>query len=93
MSAGAGLSKGQSGGPVFGFSSGDVGPCAVPADSWQTGSNNCASGRMDRRDRVARARVDFVCDLILRAAPELRAGRARRRPAQNRPAGWRCSAD
>jgi len=50
---------GQSGGPVFGFWAGDVGPRAVAVQSWQTSSNNGASGSMDMRDLVVRARTDF----------------------------------
>jgi V8-like Glu-specific endopeptidase len=51
---------GQSGGPVFGFWSGDVGPRAVAVQSWQTSSNNGASGSTDMRDLVARARTEFA---------------------------------
>lgn len=51
---------GQSGGPVFGFWAGDVGPRAIAVQSWQTNSNNGASGSMDMRDLVARARTDFA---------------------------------
>jgi V8-like Glu-specific endopeptidase len=51
---------GQSGGPVFGFWEGDVGPRAVAVQSWQNTSNNGASGSMDMRDLVARARTDFA---------------------------------
>lgn len=51
---------GQSGGPVFGFWNGDVGPRAVAVQSWQNSSNNGASGSMDMRDLVARARTDFA---------------------------------
>jgi V8-like Glu-specific endopeptidase len=51
---------GQSGGPVFGFWSGDVGPRAVAVQSWQTSANNGASGSMDMRDLVALARTDFA---------------------------------
>ncbi|BFU95667.1 MAG: hypothetical protein NTNFB02_23890 [Nitrospira sp.] len=51
---------GQSGGPVFGFWDGDVGPRAVAVQSWQTTSNNGASGSMDMRDLVALARTDFA---------------------------------
>jgi V8-like Glu-specific endopeptidase len=50
---------GQSGGPVFGFWAGDVGPRAVAVQSWQNSSNNGASGSMDMRDLVVRARTDF----------------------------------
>lgn len=51
---------GQSGGPVFGFWEGDVGPRAVAVQSWQNSSNNGASGSMDMRDLVARARNEFA---------------------------------
>ncbi len=51
---------GQSGGPVFGFWDGDVGPRAVAVQSWQTTTNNGASGSMDMRDLVARARREFA---------------------------------
>jgi V8-like Glu-specific endopeptidase len=51
---------GQSGGPVFGFWEGDVGPRAVAVQSWQTSSNNGASGSMDMRDLVALARTEFA---------------------------------
>ncbi len=51
---------GQSGGPVFGFWAGDVGPRAIAVQSWQTSSNNGASGSMDMRDLVARARTEFA---------------------------------
>lgn len=51
---------GQSGGPVFGFWAGDVGPRAVAVQSWQNTSNNGASGSMDMRDLVALARTDFA---------------------------------
>jgi V8-like Glu-specific endopeptidase len=51
---------GQSGGPVFGFWGGDVGPRAIAVQSWQTTSNNGASGSMDMRDLVALARTDFA---------------------------------
>jgi V8-like Glu-specific endopeptidase len=51
---------GQSGGPVFGFWAGDVGPRAIAVQSWQTASNNGASGSMDMRDLVALARTDFA---------------------------------
>lgn len=50
---------GQSGGPIFGFWEGDVGPRAVAVQSWQTSSNNGASGSMDMRDLVAKARTEF----------------------------------
>lgn len=51
---------GQSGGPVFGFWDGDVGPRAIAVQSWQTNTNNGASGSMDMRDLVALARTDFA---------------------------------
>jgi V8-like Glu-specific endopeptidase len=51
---------GQSGGPVFGFWAGDVGPRAIAVQSWQLSSNNGASGSMDMRDLVAQARSDFA---------------------------------
>jgi V8-like Glu-specific endopeptidase len=51
---------GQSGGPVFGFWDGDVGPRAIAVQSWQTTTTNGASGGMDLRDLVARARTDFA---------------------------------
>jgi len=51
---------GQSGGPVFGFWAGDVGPRAIAVQSWHTTSNNGASGSMDMRDLVALSRTDFA---------------------------------
>ena len=51
---------GQSGGPMFGFWEGDVGPRAVAVQSWENSSNNGASGSMDMRDLVALARTDFA---------------------------------
>lgn len=51
---------GQSGGPVFGFWNGDVGPRAVAVQSWHTSSNNGASGSMDMRDLVVQARNEFA---------------------------------
>lgn len=51
---------GQSGGPVFAFWPGDVGPRVVAVQSWQNSSNNGASGSMDLRDLVARARTEFA---------------------------------
>ncbi|MCA1710047.1 MAG: hypothetical protein LC808_44885 [Actinobacteria bacterium] len=51
---------GQSGGPMFGFWDGDVGPRAIAVQSWQTTGNNGASGSMDMRDLVARARREFA---------------------------------
>jgi V8-like Glu-specific endopeptidase len=50
---------GQSGGPMFGFWSGDVGPRAVAVQSWQNSSTNGASGGGDLVDLVIRARTDF----------------------------------
>jgi hypothetical protein len=51
---------GQSGGPMFGFWEGDVGPRAVAVQSWQNSSTNGASGSMDMRDLVALSRTDFA---------------------------------
>jgi V8-like Glu-specific endopeptidase len=51
---------GQSGGPVFGFWAGDVGPRAVAVQSWQNSSDNGASGSAAMRDLVARARTEFA---------------------------------
>jgi V8-like Glu-specific endopeptidase len=51
---------GQSGGPVFGFWDGDVGPRVIAVQSWQSRSNNGASGSMDLRDLVAKARTEFA---------------------------------
>jgi V8-like Glu-specific endopeptidase len=51
---------GQSGGPVFGFWDGDVGPRVIAVQSWQNSSNNGASGSMDMRDLVAKARTEFA---------------------------------
>lgn len=51
---------GQSGGPVFGFWDGDVGPRAIAVQSWQNSSSNGASGSRSMRDLVARARSDFA---------------------------------
>jgi V8-like Glu-specific endopeptidase len=51
---------GQSGGPVFGFWAGDVGPRAIGVQSWQNSINNGASGSMDMRDLVALARNEFA---------------------------------
>ncbi len=50
---------GQSGGPVFGFWAGEEGPRAIAVQSWQTSTNNGASGSMDMRDLVALARTEF----------------------------------
>jgi V8-like Glu-specific endopeptidase len=51
---------GQSGGPMFGWWSGDVGPRVVAVQSWQDGTDNGASGSMDLRDLVALARTEFA---------------------------------
>jgi V8-like Glu-specific endopeptidase len=51
---------GQSGGPMFGWWSGDVGPRVVAVQSWQNGTDNGASGSMDLRDLVALARTEFA---------------------------------
>lgn len=51
---------GQSGGPVFGFWAGDVGPRVIAVQSWQTSSNNGASGSAALRDLVVRARTEFA---------------------------------
>lgn len=51
---------GQSGGPMFGWWSGDVGPRVVAVQSWENGTDNGASGSMDLRDLVALARTDFA---------------------------------
>ncbi len=40
---------GQSGGPVFGFWDGDVGPRAIAVQSWQNSSSNGASGSRSMR--------------------------------------------
>jgi V8-like Glu-specific endopeptidase len=50
---------GQSGGPMFGFWEGDVGPRAVAVQSWQNNSTNGASGGGDLVDLVIAARSDF----------------------------------
>lgn len=50
---------GQSGGPMFGFWDGDVGPRAVAVQSSQEVSTNRASGGGDLVDLVIRARNDF----------------------------------
>lgn len=49
---------GQSGGPMFGFWDGDVGPRAVAVQSWQDSTTNGASGGGDLVDLVIRARSD-----------------------------------
>ncbi len=51
---------GQSGGPMFGFWDGDVGPRAVAVQSWQNSSTNGASGGGDLVDLVVSARSDFA---------------------------------
>lgn len=49
---------GQSGGPMFGFWDGDVGPRAVAVQSWQNSDTNGASGGGDLVDLTIRARND-----------------------------------
>ncbi|MBV1856279.1 trypsin-like serine peptidase [Catellatospora tritici] len=49
---------GQSGGPMFGFWAGDVGPRAVAVQSWQDTDSNGASGGGDLVDLAIRARSD-----------------------------------
>jgi hypothetical protein len=49
---------GQSGGPFFGWWSGDVGPRAVAVQSSQNSSENNASGGQDLVDLIIRARND-----------------------------------
>jgi len=49
---------GQSGGPMFGFWEGDVGPRAVAVQSWQNSETNGASGGGDLVDLAIRARGD-----------------------------------
>jgi len=49
---------GQSGGPMFGFWEGDVGPRAVAVQSWQNSVRNGASGGGDLVDLAIRARSD-----------------------------------
>jgi V8-like Glu-specific endopeptidase len=51
---------GQSGGPMFGWWDGDVGPRAVAVQSWQNGDTNGASGGGDLEELVIRARTDFA---------------------------------
>jgi V8-like Glu-specific endopeptidase len=51
---------GQSGGPMFAWWDGEVGPRAVAVQSWQTASNNGASGGRDLFDLVVRARNEFA---------------------------------
>ena len=50
---------GQSGGAVFGFWTGDVGPRAVAVQSWQNTTTNGASGGGDLVDLAIRARSEF----------------------------------
>lgn len=50
---------GQSGGPMFGWWSGDVGPRAVATQSGETSSDNFASGGADLARLVSLARTDF----------------------------------
>lgn len=50
---------GQSGGPVFAWWDGDVGPRAVAVQSFQNSSANGASGGSDLFDLVVRARNEF----------------------------------
>jgi V8-like Glu-specific endopeptidase len=49
---------GQSGGPMFGWWDGDVGPRAVGTQSWQTSDENGASGGGDLDELVIQARTD-----------------------------------
>jgi len=49
---------GQSGGPMFGFWEGDVGPRAVAVQSWQNTDTNGASGGGDLVDLVIAAQAD-----------------------------------
>jgi V8-like Glu-specific endopeptidase len=51
---------GQSGGPVFGWWDGDVGPRAVGVQSWQSSDVNGASGGGDPDELVIHARTDFA---------------------------------
>jgi V8-like Glu-specific endopeptidase len=51
---------GQSGGPMFGWWSGEPWPRAVGVQSWQTSSRNGASGGGDMVDLIIRARSDFA---------------------------------
>jgi V8-like Glu-specific endopeptidase len=51
---------GQSGGPMFGWWDGDVGPRAVAVQSYQNSSNNGASGGRSLRNLVALARTEFA---------------------------------
>lgn len=49
---------GQSGGAIFGFWDGDVGPRAIAVQSWQNSTTNGASGGGDLVDLAIRARTD-----------------------------------
>ena len=51
---------GQSGGPMFGWWSGDVGPRAVATQSGETSADNFASGGGDLARLVGLARTDFA---------------------------------
>jgi len=51
---------GQSGGPMFGWWSGEPWPRAVSVQSWQNGTTNGASGGGDMVDMIIRARNDFA---------------------------------
>lgn len=51
---------GQSGGPMFAWWDGEVGPRAVAVQSWQNSANNGASGGRDLFDLVVRARNEFA---------------------------------
>jgi V8-like Glu-specific endopeptidase len=51
---------GQSGGPMFGWWAGDVGPRAVATQSGQTSTDNFASGGGDLARLVSLARTDFA---------------------------------
>lgn len=51
---------GQSGGPMFGWWEGDVGPRAVATQSWQRSDTNGASGGADLDELVVHARTDFA---------------------------------
>jgi hypothetical protein len=50
----------QSGGPGLRVLGKDVGPRAIAVQSWQSKTNNGASGSRDLRDLVALARTDFT---------------------------------
>ena len=51
---------GQSGGPMFGWWTGDVGPRAVATQSGETSGDNFASGGADLARLVSTARTDFA---------------------------------